>query len=58
MVSTTTIIEMVIMYLEPRTITKVTERPMHQSLELSRKNLAQISASIKTTHVALPKGSR
>ena len=58
MVIITTIWGTIIVWLEPRTFTKVTDRPMYESVKLSMKELAQINDSIKTTHAAFPEGAK
>ena len=58
MVITKTVLKTIIASLEPRTVTEVTDLPTHKIIELSRRELAKIAASIKTMYVAFSEGAK
>ena len=58
MVSHTNVRETIIASLTTKTLTEVKGRQTHEQVEISRKELAQISASIKTTHASFPEGPK
>ena len=52
------ILDETIKELPEKTTTKFMVRPTHSSIEKTRNELAKIGSSIKTTHTALPEGTK